>query len=228
VYCGAEPIRHETIRSVLEAADDLGLDPRALVFSYGLAESTLLVTARRFGSFDDSFAEGAKGNLVANVGQARGGMAVRLDASGGVHVRGKGVFRGYLNQESALPDGWHDTGDVGFIRDGDLFITGRRREMLVVGGENVFPSDIEALVARHPGVAEPLVMTEDDRFYVYVVPNGTVAIDTRALAAEIGSACAAFPAEIAIGHAAAVVRTTSGKPIRTATLRGLRERGLCK
>jgi fatty-acyl-CoA synthase len=236
VYCGAEPIRYETIASTIESTEAFGFDPRALVFSYGMAEATLVVTARRFDALGDSFLDGPKGRRVANVGAPVAGTEVLVggrDAGGTlqaappgveatIYVRGPGVFGGYLGGEP-LTDGWHDTGDLGFMRGGDLYVSGRVKDVIIVNGENLFPDDIEAFVGRLPGVEESMAMSDGDDFYVLVV--GERDVDPQRVAAEVGAQFGAFPAKVVLGASRDLRRTTSGKPMRQATLSELRRAG---
>ena len=101
-----------------------------------------------------------------SVGRALPGHEVRIvDASGQplgerlqgeVEVRGPSMMSGYWNAPvptaEAIRDGWLRTGDLGYIAEGDLFVTGRRKEMIIKGGKNLYPQDIEAAAARVPGV----------------------------------------------------------------------------
>ena len=83
---------------------------------------------------------------------------------GEIQVRGPCVMKGYYrrpDETAAVIDaqGWFRTGDVGRLdEDGFLFITGRKKEMIIVGGENVFPGEIEAILTSHPAVAEAAVI----------------------------------------------------------------------
>jgi len=83
---------------------------------------------------------------------------------GEVMVRGYTIMRGYLDDPEATakaiePDGWFHTGDVGLIRpDGNLVITDRIKDMFTVGGFNAYPAEIEAVLARHPSVAQVAVI----------------------------------------------------------------------
>jgi fatty-acyl-CoA synthase len=233
VYCGAEPIRQETVAGVVESAEAFGDDPRALVFSYGMAEATLVVTARRFDALGGMFRDGPKGRRVANVGAPVAGTEVLVGArdEGGalraappgdeatIYVRGPGVFGGYLGGEP-LADGWHDTGDLGFVRGGELYVSGRAKDVIIVNGENLFPDDIEAFVTRLPGVDESLAMADGDAFYLLVVAEP--GLDPGQVAARVGTHFGAFPAAVVRGASRDIRRTTSGKPMRQATLSELR------
>ncbi|MEM9064683.1 MAG: AMP-binding protein [Planctomycetota bacterium] len=90
-----------------------------------------------------------------------------VNAEGEIVMKGPNVMCGYygLPDETSLAfeDGFFRTGDIGKIdADGHLFITGRLKEMLIVGGENVFPREIEEVINRHPKVAASGVVGKDD------------------------------------------------------------------
>lgn len=91
---------------------------------------------------------------VAIVGEA----GRRLDERriGEVIVRSPSLMRGYHRQpeasRAALRDGWLWTGDVGYLAGGKLYLTGRKKDVLIVGGRNYYPDDLEQVVARTPGV----------------------------------------------------------------------------
>ncbi|HEX6353361.1 class I adenylate-forming enzyme family protein [Actinophytocola sp.] len=82
---------------------------------------------------------------------------------GEVVVRGPNVMRGYLNRPAdtakTIVDGWLHTGDVGrFDEDGYLVLVDRIKDMIIRGGENIYPSEIEAVLYRNPAVAEAAVI----------------------------------------------------------------------
>ena len=91
------------------------------------------------------------------------------------HLGSDEAFSGYWNRpdadERAIRDGWYRTGDVGHVdEDGDLWIVGRLDDMIVSGGENIHPLEVEDVLARHPGVAEVAVIgAPDDRLGQRVV-----------------------------------------------------------
>ncbi|PYO38256.1 MAG: hypothetical protein DMD86_00680 [Candidatus Rokuibacteriota bacterium] len=156
---GAEPVRLSTIQAFEEK---FGLD-NVVTPCYGLAEATLAVaiwprkTPLRFD----------RSGKFLSVGRPCRGVSVRImedahevgsDVEGEICVRGPGVMQGYYNNPEATrrvlsPDGWLRTGDLGFLdQDGYLYITGRVKDLIILGGENIVPADIEEIVDRAPGV----------------------------------------------------------------------------
>jgi acyl-CoA synthetase (AMP-forming)/AMP-acid ligase II len=216
IFCGAEPIRRDTIADLIDAAAAHGFTPSALVFAYGLAEATLIASARRFDDLENAFVD-VQGRSVANVGQPVEGMEV--DVGPTVRLRGPSVFDGYLDG-LPLPDGWHDTGDVGFEQEGDLFVEGRGDDMIIINGENLFPVDLEDVALRVPGVRECVVMSERDGYCMFVVPGSGFSSD--ALTREVTTAFGAAPSAIVPGMAGDIPRTTSGKPQRRVLLERIR------
>ncbi|AKF84238.1 long-chain fatty acid--CoA ligase [Myxococcus fulvus 124B02] len=113
--------------------------------------------------------------------------------TGEIEVRGPHVFAGYWRRpdatsESFDSEGWFHTGDLGeFDADGYLRITGRARELIICGGFNVYPREVEEVLATHPGVAEVAVLGLPDADYgeqvvaVVVPPPGVHAPEAQAL-----------------------------------------------
>ena len=156
---GAEPVRPSTITAFEEK---FGLD-NVVTPCYGLAEATLAVAiwprktplrADRSGKF-------------LSVGRPCRGVSVRIldgerevgaGVEGEICVRSPGVMQGYHNNPEATrrvlsADGWLRTGDLGMVdAEGYLYVTGRVKDVIIVAGENVIPSDIEEIVDRIPGV----------------------------------------------------------------------------
>ena len=89
---------------------------------------------------------------------------MRLAEHGEIQVRGATPLPGYWNDEAATDkamtaDGFYRTGDVGVIdTDGYLTIVDRLKDMIITGGENVYPAEVETVLARHPGVADVAVI----------------------------------------------------------------------
>lgn len=84
-----------------------------------------------------------------------GGIAER-DSVGEIAVQSDCLFKGYYNRPDltaeALCDGWYHTGDLGFLLDGEVYVVGRKKDLLIVGGENIHPQDIEEIVGSHPAI----------------------------------------------------------------------------
>ena len=124
---------------------------------------------------------------------------LRLGENGEIlcHMSSEEAFAGYWNRpdadEKQIRDGWYHTGDVGRLdEDGDLWLDGRLDDMIVSGGENVHPLEVEDVVARHPAVREVAVVGAPDdrlghRVVAYVVVEGEVTaeqLDEHCLASD--------------------------------------------
>jgi fatty-acyl-CoA synthase len=78
---------------------------------------------------------------------------------GEIAIRSDYLLSGYYNRSdliaSAFDDGWYLTGDLGYLADGELYITGRKKDLIIVGGKNIYPRDLERLAGEvegiHPG-----------------------------------------------------------------------------
>ena len=174
---GAEPVSPEAMRRFAARFAPLGLDPGALVPVYGLAEAALAVTFRRPGlplegrrvdpvrlARDGAVVPGDR--EVVPVGTPLPGVEVAVrDADGRpagagrlgrIFVRGPSLMREYLGDPAAtaraLADGWLDTGDLGFVADGELHVHGRAKDVVIVRGANHAPDEFEAALADVPGL----------------------------------------------------------------------------
>jgi long-chain acyl-CoA synthetase len=134
-----------------------------LVESYGLTECSPTVTISRL---DREIKDGAVGQPIDGVEVSIKDEAGNILAPGEVGeicVSGRNVMKGYYNRPEAnaeiIRDGWLHTGDVGRMdEDGYLYITDRVRDLIIRGGENIFPKDIEEVLIRHPQVEEVAVI----------------------------------------------------------------------
>jgi O-succinylbenzoic acid--CoA ligase len=137
---------------LLEECQARGL--RALA-TYGLTEACSQVTAQRLAD-----APSSRGS-----GPPLPGTSVRIDR-GRILVAGPTLMRGYLGQPELPPAAWFDTGDLGELDDrGHLLVHARRTDLVVTGGENVYPAEVEAALESCPGVHRAAVFgVPDDRW----------------------------------------------------------------
>ncbi len=81
---------------------------------------------------------------------------------GEIAIQSDCLFQGYFNRpdltSQAVRHGWYHTGDLGFLHGGELYVVGRKKDLLIVGGENIYPQDIEEVVATHPAVHDGRVI----------------------------------------------------------------------
>ena len=168
VVCGAAPMPPELIARV---EDTLGV---ALIEGYGLSEGACASTLNPYDGVRKPGTVGLPlpGQEVRVVD--RDGRPVPQGERGEVVIRGANVMRGYLNrpEETAktLVDGWLHTGDVGvFDADGYLRIVDRIKDMIIRGGENIYPKEIEAALYTHEGVLEAAVVGRPDEVLGEVV-----------------------------------------------------------
>lgn len=174
--CGAEPVSPAVLRGFTERFAPHGLDPVAPTPVYGLSEATLAVTfgatRRPFATTavdpvrlarNDEVADGPR--ELVSVGRPVPGMEVEIrdDAGaevpagrvGRIWIRGPSLMLGYLGNDAAtravLRDGWLDTGDLGFVRNDELFIAGRAKDAIVLRGKNHGPEEFEEALAEVAG-----------------------------------------------------------------------------
>jgi len=176
-FNGAEPVRAETLERFSAAFAPHGFDRHAFHPVYGLAEATLLAAGGRNGSRGVTvMAAAPEGPVFVSCGQPPRGeevviaepeTGVRTPAGGvgEVWLSGPNVARGYWNQpeetkrtfRASLADTGEGpfarTGDLGFMSDGQLFVTGRLKDLIIIRGQNYYPQDIEWTVQEsHPSL----------------------------------------------------------------------------
>jgi long-chain acyl-CoA synthetase len=188
------------------------LGPR-LAQIYGQGESPMTITAMNRALIADAVARGNDARL-GSVGVAQTGIEVRVAGAGDhalsrgevgeVLVRGPTVMRGYWrNPEAsgeALANGWLHTGDVG-MQDDDGFLTlkDRSKDLIISGGSNIYPREIEEVLLFHPGIAEVAVVGRahvdwGEEVVACVVPRGGVPANAearRALEESLDAVCLA-------------------------------------
>ena len=149
---GSEPIRAASVEAFYRAFAPFGLPRAAHKPCYGLAEATVFVASA--GDEGPTVTTFDGGELVS-VGRPYGQRIRIVDKE--IWVSGPNVADGYWGHpdsgETFTEDGWLRTGDLGFVHDGELYVTGRLKDLIIVDGRNHYPQDIEATVeAAHPSV----------------------------------------------------------------------------
>jgi len=160
----AAPLSIETLRSI-----EKKLGGRRFQ-GYGMTESSPTISRQRE---DQPRKPGSVGIAIDGVEIRildQTGQELPADQVGEICARGPNVMKGYLKKEEetgeALKDGWLHTGDMGYLdSDGDLFITDRKKDLIIKGGENISPAAIEEILYRHPSVKEAAVGGVPDQVY---------------------------------------------------------------
>jgi long-chain acyl-CoA synthetase len=140
---------------------------------YGLSETSPVATFNqaRYGRKPGSIGCSIWGVDVA-IANAELEGAIELlptNSNGEIVIRGHNVFDGYLNKpeatEAVMVDGWFRTGDIGYVDDeGFFFIVDRKKDMIIRGGFNVYPREVEEAIAQHPAVAQVAVVGIPDDY----------------------------------------------------------------
>ena len=259
----SEPVRHESMEKFFRKLSSRGLDRHALSSAYAMAETTFAVTQSAPGSEPlvvsvdrEKLSKGAvsvvRGDSNARVcvssGKTIGGCEVRIldkdgeelpeDRVGEFVIRSDSMFRGYRNDpaqtDKALKNGWYHSGDYGFRHRDAYFIVGRKKDMIIVGGNNIFPEDIEDALSSVPGMIpgrivafgefDPELGTEQ---VCVIAESGTAGADEhKRLRREAMAAAAAI--DVTIRHLYLVpprwlIKSSSGKPARKANRERIHE-----
>ena len=176
---GADMIRPDVMQSFVDAFVDAGFKASAFLPSYGLAEATLAVSIMPPGEginvelVEESELTGMSGSAdrptrlraIVNCGKAVKDMIIEVredDDSilpdrviGKIWCTGPSIMTGYFRDEEAtaacMRNGWLDTGDMGYLSDGYIFVVGRAKDMIIINGKNHWPQDIEWAVEQLPG-----------------------------------------------------------------------------
>jgi len=160
------------------------------VNTYGMSEagSRISIAAPTCGRFPiDSVGRPMPSVCVRIVNEE--GKDVGAGASGQILVKSCGVMKGYYKQPEltaeALRNGWLATGDLGKVdENGNLYILGRTKDIIITGGENICPQEIEEVLVEHPAIRECAVVGQDDRLlgevpYAFAVPTSNCAMPSR-------------------------------------------------
>jgi fatty-acyl-CoA synthase len=177
----SEPVRLKSIKEFAGAFADWGVRNDRIQASYAMAETVFAITQSEMGRELRTFSRsGVKhrnhnyaelafdliDDVYVSSGRPVRNAEIKIVAADGsrcsdtvpgeIYVRTPSLFSGYWGSEGfqthSLRDGWHATGDYGFIADGELFVIGRFKDIVIVGGNNIFPEDVEAVVNSIDGI----------------------------------------------------------------------------
>ncbi|MEK7702310.1 MAG: AMP-binding protein, partial [candidate division NC10 bacterium] len=236
-FNGSEPVSAETIERFTRRFARWGFRPEAMCPTYGLAEASVGLTVSAPGRRPR-----VDGRIVS-CGRPLPGHEIRIvDAAGrpagersegGIEFRGPSVTRGYFRNPEAtratFRDGWCDSGDLGYWADGELFVTGRRKDIIIKAGRNLHPQEIEELVGDVPGIrkgcvaafgiADPAIGTER---LVVVAESRETAPRARerlrsAIVERVVAAVGLPPDTAVVVSPRTLLKTPSGKMRRGAT-----------
>ncbi len=179
---GAEQVDPLDVEDLCEAGAPFGLKPEAIIPAYGMAETTVAVSFSECGGgmvIDEVDADllavlhlavpASRGHTrrLVSLGKPLGDLEVRVvdeDGSelpargvGVIEVRGDPVTRGYTTAAGFIPAqderGWYDTGDLGYLTEtGNVVVCGRLKDVIIMAGRNIYPTDIERAACRVAGV----------------------------------------------------------------------------
>jgi fatty-acyl-CoA synthase len=254
VGCGAEPIQPETLRKFVERFSAKGLKAESLLPCYGLAEATLAVTfaslpdpmrtetldAAAMHRGNATLTDGAPGLEIVSCGRTfpgfelaiRDGEGLRLPDRqvGEVWVRGPSVTEGYFGlaeeTQEVLDRGWLRTGDLGYLSDGELFVCGRAKDLIILHGKNYYPQDVERVVSETNGLRQDQCVAfaragVDGEECVVVAEANNASIDPREVVSQVKLRVRAelgLPvAEVVLIKRNTLPKTSSGKVRRRDT-----------
>ena len=251
-----EPIRKQSHRRFIQKFSRFGLNPEVISTSYGMAETTFAVTQTPAGIIPHEISVNrsqlAKGRIVPD----KGIDGTRICVSAGMPVRGceiritdeqrrdvppgqtgelliksESLFGGYRNYPEktagAMHGDWYISGDLGFEADGNYYIIGRKKDVIISAGRNIYPEDVEDAVGKVKGIIPGRVIAfgeEDDelgteRISVIAEAAGMQNHNLPALKMEILRA--AMEVDVSIGSIYIVpprwlIKSSAGKPGRSA------------
>jgi acyl-CoA synthetase (AMP-forming)/AMP-acid ligase II len=228
---GAAPVPVELIRRMRA---ELGFD--TIVTGYGLTEATGIATMCRHDDDPETISR-TSGRAIPDteVRVVDDGAPVGPGESGEIVVRGYHVMKGYIHDPNATAEavdaeGWLHTGDVGVLDErGNLTITGRKKEMFIVGGFNAYPAEIEDMILEHPSVSQVAVVeVADTRMgevgYAYVVVRPGTELDADGLLAWCKARMANYKVPRFVEIVDALPLNATGKVVKYE----LRERALAR
>ena len=263
LFCGGEPIQRDAFQAFADRLAPARLDPRCFLPSYGLAESTVAVTihptwqpllsdtvcgdALRRGVVAPAGPGGGPAKTLVSCGYplpdhkvevvAENGTVLPEGLVGEIRISGPSVSPGYFGNPKATyeswRDGWFHTGDLGYLKAGQIYVCGRIKDLIIIRGANHYPQDFEWTVARmnepraRTVAAFPVDSAEGESFAIVVEadldPEPRERFRARIIETIIQEHGVA-PADVLVVHNGSLPLTTSGKVQRRRS-RQMFERG---
>ena len=232
-----EQVTLPVVRDFLRLTGPFGVPSRAMQPAFGMAEVCTCMTYQNQFTLDAGIHRVGT-SVFVDLGPPVPGVQIRITDTenhvlservvGRLQIKGEVVTPGYLNhpaanQEAFVGEGWFNTGDLGFIHQGRLTITGREKEMIIIRGVNYYCHEIEDLVNRVPGVAPTFVgacslehsETGTEELAVFFTPLGGSIDETvqviKTIRATIASNLGISPACVVPVDKPDFPKTTSGK-----------------
>ncbi len=226
IIYGASPIAEETLRQAIKV---FGCQ---FYQGYGQTETTACLTI--LNNADHERALRGKPELLLSAGRAIPGTEIRIVGSEGkdlpagevgeVVVRGPQVMKGYWNKPeetaAALRDGWLRTGDAGYLdAEGYLYICDRVKDMIISGGENIYPREIENVLFELPAVGDAAVIGVPDEKYgesvmAVIVLRAGATLDADQVIAHCRANLGGYKIPRRVEFAATLPRNPSGKVLK--------------
>jgi fatty-acyl-CoA synthase len=257
---GSEPVEPADVEDLIDAGRPFGLRPEAILPAYGMAETTVAVSFTECGAglvvdeVDANLlavlhravpATRGKTRRLATLGRLLEGLEARIvDEDGGVlpargvgviQVRGESVTQGYTTVAGFVAaqdeQGWYDTGDLGyFTENGHLVVCGRVKDLIIMAGRKIYPTDIERAAARvsgvRPGCAVAVRLDAGHSRETFAVAVESVAWEEsaevrrieRQVAHEVVAVVDVRPRNVVVLKPGMIPKTPSGKLRRAHTL----------
>ena len=252
--CGAEPVRAETLGAFAQHFASTGFQPSSFMPSYGLAEHSLAVTFSKGGLKVDAVDAGRLGRESRAIPVINGSPAVKLVGCGRpfpghdvrivdehervlpdrhvgrIQAKGPSVMAGYFENPEATADAlrgdWLHTGDLGYMADGELFVCGRTKDLIIRQGKKYHPPDLESTIADVEGVRPSGVvvfginsLTDDDQVVAVLEARASTTNDDMVdhVRRRVRETTGLELDRVVVTPPGTIPRTTSGKVRRSET-----------